>query len=80
MSNPEGLEIARRLIAEEARQQTGFLDLGMLGLTELPEEIHQLTHLRRLNLGHWFYDEAGKSHNSSNSLAANDFSNVSLPD
>ncbi len=79
MSNPEGLEIARRLIADEARKQTGFLDLGMLGLTELPEEIHQLTHLRRLNLGDCFYDQAGKATKSTNSLAENDFSNPSLP-
>ena len=44
MSNPEGLAIARQLIATEAQQQTGFLDLGNLDLTELPDEIHQLSH------------------------------------
>jgi internalin A len=79
MSDPEGLAIARRLIAEEARQQTGFLDLGMLGLTELPEEIHQLTHLRRLNLGDWYVSYDEKVQESANSLAANNFSNRPLP-
>jgi len=49
MSNqPDGLTIARQRIAHEAEAQTGFLDLGMLGLTELPEEIFRLKHLRRL--------------------------------
>jgi internalin A len=56
MSNPEGLEIARRLIAEEVVKKTGFLDLGKLGLTELPDELFALAHLRTLNLGSWFYD------------------------
>lgn len=46
MFNPEGLTIARQLIATEAQQQTGFLDLGMLSLTELPDEIYQLSHLQ----------------------------------
>lgn len=46
-----GMEIARQLIAEEREQQTGFLDLGNLGLTELPEELFGLTELRGLNLG-----------------------------
>ena len=46
MPNPEGLAIARQLIVTEAQQQTGFLDLGMLSLTELSAEIHQLSHLQ----------------------------------
>ena len=41
-----GMEIARRLIAEERDEQTGFLDLGDLELTELPEELFELTELR----------------------------------
>ena len=61
MSNqPDGLTIARQRIAHEAEAQTGFLDLGMLGLTELPEEIFRLKHLRRLNLGN-FDDTFGRS-------------------
>ena len=38
----DGLAIARQLIAWEAKGKTGFLDLGRLGLTELPEELFQL--------------------------------------
>jgi len=79
MSKPEGFAIARQLIATEAQQQTGFLDLGNLGLTELPEEIHQLTYLRRLNLGRRYHDEAGKYQFSVNRLESNDFSILPLP-
>ncbi len=32
----DGMAIARRLIAEEREKKTGFLDLGNLGLTEVP--------------------------------------------
>ena len=45
------IERARRLIAEEHARRTGSLNLGNLGLTELPVELCQLTHLRSLNLG-----------------------------
>lgn len=55
MSHPEGLAIARRLIAEEAEKKTGFLDLGDLGLTELPDELFELAHLRALNLGSFIH-------------------------
>lgn len=55
-----GMKIARQLIAEEREKQTGFLDLGMLGLTELPEELFELTELRGLNLGLAYYDKCGK--------------------
>src|SRR5271166_956361 len=50
-SNPDGWAIALQRIAQEAKARTGTLDLGMLGLTELPEELFALTHLRELNLG-----------------------------
>ena len=56
----DALAIARARIAREAEEKTGFLDLGMLGLNELPDELFALTHLRRLNLGEWFFDEGGK--------------------
>src|SRR5215469_16126071 len=49
--NHDGLTIARERIAEEAHTRTGSLDLGMLGLDELPAELFGLTSLRRLNLG-----------------------------
>lgn len=55
--NADGLAIARQRIAEEAEARTGSLDLGMLGLSELPEEMFALKHLRRLNLGAWLIDE-----------------------
>ena len=47
----EGERIARERIAKEADERTGFLDLGGLGLTELPAELFELKHLRGLNLG-----------------------------
>ena len=46
-----GLDDARRLIAEERERKTGFLDIGNLGLTELPDELFELTHLRSLVVG-----------------------------
>jgi internalin A len=48
----DGLSVARRRIAEEAERRTGFLDLSQLGLTELPDELFRLPHLRRLHLGY----------------------------
>jgi hypothetical protein len=36
---------------------TGYLDLGQLGLTELPTELFGLKHLRRLNLGSGMFGE-----------------------
>ena len=43
----DGLVIARERIAKEAAERTGFLDLGQLGLTSLPEKLFALTHLRQ---------------------------------
>jgi len=56
----DGLGIARERIAEETRARTGSLDLGMLGLEELPVELFALTHLRCLNLGVGTHDERTK--------------------
>jgi internalin A len=50
-TQPDGPAIAQQRIEAEARGQTGFLDLSQLGLTELPEALFKLTHLRRLHLG-----------------------------
>ena len=47
----DGIETARRLIADEHEQKTGFLDLGNLRLTEVPVELFDLSHLHSLNLG-----------------------------
>jgi internalin A len=56
-SNPEGWAIALQRIAHEAEARTGALDLGMLGLIELPEELFALAHLQKLNLGSLGYEE-----------------------
>jgi internalin A len=61
----DGLAIARERIAKEAEEKTGFLDLGNLGLTELPGELFRLGHLRRLNLGNGYRDEDGEWRNYS---------------
>ena len=73
MSDPDGLKIARRLIAEEAERKTGFLDLGMLGLTSLPPEIRQLDHLRRLSLGRFYTYDDGEVVESCNRVGHNTF-------
>ena len=75
MSHPEGLAIARRLIAEEAEKKTGFLDLGNLGLTELPNEVFGLAHLRGLNLGAWYNLENDTIRSADNKTGSNE-----LPD
>lgn len=53
-----GLAIARQRIELEKQTRSGSLDLGDLGLTELPEELWELSHLERLDLGRsqetWF--------------------------
>jgi internalin A len=57
--NHDGLTIARERIAEEAGARTGSLDLGRLGLGELPAELLALTHLRHLILGNGYQDGKG---------------------
>jgi internalin A len=47
----EGHAIAIARIADEKNNRTGFLDLGGLGLTEVPVELFELEHLRGLNWG-----------------------------
>lgn len=54
----EGYAIAERLIAEEAENQTGELDLSWLGLTELPPALFDFTHLHSLWLGRSGYHDA----------------------
>ena len=72
MSSPEGLKIARERIAREAVEKTGFLDLGRLGLTELPEELFTLTGLRTLNLGDGYVDDSGAWKWAESDLGRND--------
>ncbi|MGE0642463.1 MAG: COR domain-containing protein [Nitrospira sp.] len=66
MTDMDGILIARRLIAEEREKKTGFVDLGNLGLTEIPAELFELTHVRELNLGTGYIDERGEYHVSRN--------------
>src|SRR5262245_48564584 len=68
----DGLAIARERISREADAKTGFLDLGGLGLHELPEELFALSHLRRLNLGAGYRDEQGQWHDSASRFPQND--------
>ena len=67
----DGLAIARARIAREAEEKTNFLDLGMLGLNELPDELFALTHLRQLNLGDRVHDEKGDWRPSKPPIAPN---------
>ena len=47
----EGHAIAIARIADEKKNRTGFLDLGELGLTDVPQELFELEHLRGLYWG-----------------------------
>jgi internalin A len=46
----ENWAFAHHRVAEEAEARTGLLDLGGLGLAELPAELFSLRHLKELNL------------------------------
>ena len=46
-----GVEEAEKRISEEAKLKTGSLDLSNLGLTEIPQSLFALVHLKNLNLG-----------------------------
>jgi len=70
-SSPEGFAIAIARIADEKNNRTGFLDLGRLGLTEVPEDLFELDHLRGLNWGEHWLDEQGESHQAASDLAPN---------
>jgi internalin A len=68
-SKPEGLGIALARIADEKKNRTGFLDLGQLGLTEVPEALFELEYLRGLNWGSSWVDEQGEWHEAATDLA-----------
>jgi internalin A len=70
-----GLSIALERIAHEAEKRTGFLDLGRLGLSALPEQLFALKHLRRLNLGREYRDEHKQWHQSISSFEHNSVAN-----
>jgi len=75
-SHPEGLAIARARIAAEKENRTGFLDLGRLGLTEVPGELFELEHLRSLNWGKWWVDEQGNRIEAVSNLGPNRHANL----
>lgn len=62
----DGMERARKLIAEARETRAEFLDLGNLKLTELPAELFELTHLRSLNLGMSYSNDRGEYQLSAN--------------
>jgi internalin A len=66
------LKIARERIAREAIEKTGFLDLGQLGLTELPAELFELTGLRALNVGSMYVDDSGAWQLAQSRIATNE--------
>jgi hypothetical protein len=54
-SDFDGMAIASRKIREAKASRATFLDLGDLGLTELPRELAELTWLQGLNLAHAYF-------------------------
>ncbi|HMQ87045.1 MAG TPA: leucine-rich repeat protein, partial [Flavilitoribacter sp.] len=44
-----------KIIRKCQEEQSDFLDLRNLGLKEIPAEVFEMTHLRRLNLGRRYY-------------------------
>ncbi|MEM9627049.1 MAG: leucine-rich repeat domain-containing protein [Pseudomonadota bacterium] len=66
-----GIDIALARIAEEAVAKTGFLDLGRLGLTRLPDTLFELDHLQALNLGSSYNAEDGAWRQAKSNIAPN---------
>jgi internalin A len=67
-------ELALKLIAENKKTRSPFLDLGNCGLTEVPEEIGELVWLEELSFAsEWlgFYGEECTRVNSLNSFEKN---------
>ncbi|MGZ8951122.1 MAG: leucine-rich repeat domain-containing protein [Methylobacter sp.] len=69
----QGMCVARERIALEAKARTGYLDLGRLGLTTLPDELFDLRHLRNLNLGYGFEGHDGGLIEAVSGIANHDF-------
>jgi internalin A len=67
----DGLAIARQRILREAEEKSGFLDLGALALSVLPDELFALRHLRNLNLGSGYTDTTGQRHRSDPFIGTN---------
>jgi internalin A len=75
-SRPEGLAIALARIADEKTNRTGFLDLGRLGLTEVPKELFELEHLWGLNWGSSLVDQRRNQHEAASDLDANQYAEL----
>ena len=60
------MKTAIEFIQEAKEKDLEFLDLGNLGLTELPDELFELQNLRGLNLGTRYY-QSGEWKHSANS-------------
>jgi internalin A len=74
----DGLTEARRLIAHERDARTGTLDLGNLGLKEVPREVFELAHLTVLNLGHGWRTASGDYFLSRQRGSSNAIHDISL--
>jgi len=72
----DGLSIARVRILAERENRTGFLDLGRLGLTEVPAELFDLIHLRGLNWGNRWRDEEGDWNDAASNLGLNEHADL----
>ena len=77
--NSEGYQYALKLIAECKTKQTTNLDLGYCGLTELPQELFELTHLEELYLSNNYWDYKNKEWiNSKNTFGLNNLSKLDV--
>ena len=47
----------QQIIAKARDEKSTFLDLGNLGITEIPDELVELSDLERLNLGNKYYTD-----------------------
>jgi len=65
-----------KLIQKAHAEKATFLDLGMCGLTAIPEEILLCaSHLKEINFGSWYVKD-GKSVKPANNFSYNDFSDI----
>ena len=71
-------ELAKKLIAENKISKDTFLDLGNCGLTTLPAELLELTHLESLILGTYYFDEKQNYIETKNQGKGNQFNGKAL--
>jgi internalin A len=56
-------ELALQRIREAKEQRLTRLDIGNCGLTEIPDEVFELTWLKELNIGRWNTGNEGEENN-----------------